>query len=390
MHKKKEHWKREQLELKKRLILKNDVDFIIPSPDQSGAHDVVVSDDVNNDDKPKKPTWADLFKGGENQVGETKNVTKKQPLKLVGGADVSFFNNSTNDALAQIVVCSYPTMKVVYECSRVVKLTEPYISGFLAFREVQFLVDIINHIKTTCPKYLPQVILVDGNGILHYREFGIACHLGVLTGIPTIGVAKTLLCIDGISHNQVHSLQKKYLDSKGSAVELISPISHRIYGAIMQTTDQISLDQNSTNPKSKSNQNQIIYISQGHRLTLESCIYIVRFCSIQYQIPEPIRQADERSRAYIQQMKGRNGEKTLPKSIDINGQKIPEMALIKTGGLQEMKQGDGWIEQKEEEEKEEESGRKEEEEEEEEEMVVIENSRRNRRKESAGGRNKRV
>ena len=63
----------------------------------------------------------------------------------------------------------------------------------LAFREVPHLEIMITELKQQKPQFVPQIILVDGNGVMHQRGFGLASHLGVVVGIPTIGVAKTLL-----------------------------------------------------------------------------------------------------------------------------------------------------------------------------------------------------
>uniref|UniRef100_A0A9L0TNT6 Endonuclease V n=1 Tax=Equus caballus TaxID=9796 RepID=A0A9L0TNT6_HORSE len=85
-----------------------------------------------------------------------------------------------------------------------VSLTAPYVSGFLAFREVPFLVDAVRRLREKEPCLMPQVLLVDGNGVLHHRGFGVACHLGVLTDLPCVGVAKKLLQVDGLENNAQH------------------------------------------------------------------------------------------------------------------------------------------------------------------------------------------
>ncbi len=82
------------------------------------------------------------------------------------------------------------------------RLDAPYIPGFLAFREVPHLLHLIDRLRNTKPEFLPQVILVDGNGIFHQNGFGLASHLGVLANIPTIGCGKTVFFVDGISSVQ--------------------------------------------------------------------------------------------------------------------------------------------------------------------------------------------
>ena len=95
---------------------------------------------------------------------------------------------------------------MVYKDYEIVKLDLPYVPGFLAFREVPHLMKLINTLKEKRPEYIPQVILVDGNGILHQNGFGLASHLGVLADIPTIGCGKTVFNVDGMSKEKVRAL----------------------------------------------------------------------------------------------------------------------------------------------------------------------------------------
>ena len=97
------------------------------------------------------------------------------PLTLVGGLDISFVGDGSDDACAALVVCAYPPpsgsgeMRVLYESFEMVTLTEPYIPGFLAFREVGFLLRMLEKLRADKPELVPQLILIDGNGILHPR-----------------------------------------------------------------------------------------------------------------------------------------------------------------------------------------------------------------------------
>lgn len=86
----------------------------------------------------------------------------------------------------------------MYEKYEYFDIVHPYVPGFLAFREVDPLVKLIKELEKNNSSLLPQVILVDGNGILHVKRFGLACHLGVLVDIPTIGCSKSVYSVDGI------------------------------------------------------------------------------------------------------------------------------------------------------------------------------------------------
>jgi deoxyinosine 3'endonuclease (endonuclease V) len=113
-----------------------------------------------------------------------------------------------------------------------VKLTLPYIATFLAFREVPFLVKLIEDLRSTNPSIFPQIILVDGNGFLHPRGFGLACHLGVLTGVPTIGIGKTFLMLDGLTIKHIKDLEKT-LKQGGDVAELKGE-SGIVWGAVLK------------------------------------------------------------------------------------------------------------------------------------------------------------
>lgn len=90
-----------------------------------------------------------------------------------------------------------------------VAVSAPYVAGFLAFREVPFMVEAVERLQREQPGLRPQVLLVDGNGLLHQRGFGVACHLGVLTDLPCVGVAKNLLHVDGLVKDELHKEQVK-------------------------------------------------------------------------------------------------------------------------------------------------------------------------------------
>ncbi|XP_046900221.1 endonuclease V-like [Hypomesus transpacificus] len=135
-------------------------------------------------------------------------------LERVGGVDLSFIKGDDVNACAQLVVLSYPGLELLYEDSQMVTLSAPYIAGFLAFRETPCLLELLRRLEATQPSLLPQVVLVDGNGLFHQRaEFGLACHLGVLSGLPCVGVAKNLLQVQGVAKSEEHVAQLSWLCS---------------------------------------------------------------------------------------------------------------------------------------------------------------------------------
>ncbi|XP_071066940.1 endonuclease V [Dasypus novemcinctus] len=203
-------------------------------------------------------------------------------LQRVGGVDVSFVKGDSVNACASLVVLSYPELEVVYEECRMVGLTAPYVSGFLAFREVPFLVDAVQRLQAKEPHLVPQVLFVDGNGVLHHRGFGVACHLGVLTDLPCIGVAKKLLQVDGLENNALHKEKVRLLQVGGDTFPLTGG-SGAILGMALKSHDR------SYKP---------LYVSVGHRTSLETAVRLTHTCC-RFRVPEPVRQADIRSREYI-------------------------------------------------------------------------------------------
>ncbi|XP_075701956.1 endonuclease V [Rhinoderma darwinii] len=209
------------------------------------------------------------------------NIPNFHGLQRVGGVDLSYVKEDDTSACASLIVLSYPDLEVIYEDCQMVTLDAPYIAGFLAFREVPSLVEAVKRLQEKDSSLMPQVLLVDGNGVLHHRGFGVACHLGILTGLPTIGVAKNLLQVDGIENNESHREQAKDLQNGGDFF-FLKGSSGNILGAALKSS------QKSFKP---------IYISVGHKISLETAVELVHFCC-KYRVPEPTRQADIRSREF--------------------------------------------------------------------------------------------
>lgn len=203
-------------------------------------------------------------------------------LERVGGMDLSFIKGDEVNACAQLVVLSYPDLTVLYEDSHMVTLTAPYVSGFLAFRETPFLLEALQRLKNSQHVLMPQVVFVDGNGLFHYREFGLACHLGVLSGLPCVGVAKNLLQVQGVFKDEEHQSQIAALQKGGDSFPL-TVASGKVLGKALRSCDKSS---------------KPVYVSVGHKISLDTAVRLTHSCC-HYRVPEPIRQADVRSREYL-------------------------------------------------------------------------------------------
>ncbi|MFX1251140.1 MAG: endonuclease V [Promethearchaeota archaeon] len=197
-----------------------------------------------------------------------KDHPKISEARYIGGTDVSFFNDGR--ACAGIVILEIPDLTVVEFTYSIYVPSIPYVPTFLAFRELSGLLVAYNQLKTK-----PDVILVDGNGILHHYGIGIASQMGIELETPTIGAAKKLL---------VGTYDKTALKKKGST----APIFHKNQeiGAAVLTRDG----------------NKPIYVSSGHLISISTAIDIVLKCT-RWRIPEPTRLADKFTREKVRLLK---------------------------------------------------------------------------------------
>ncbi|KAJ1724980.1 hypothetical protein LPJ53_000834 [Coemansia erecta] len=206
-------------------------------------------------------------------------------LRLVGGVDISYPRTTTSTAVVALTVLSYPSLTPVYTHVQPVEVPHPYVAGYLAFREMPAYEQAFMHLRRTRPDLWPQVVLVDGNGTLHPRGFGSACHLGVVLDLPTVGVAKNLLHVEdgGMDAKEVKrafaedpELSEMRIGDRGVAV---AP------------------------PKGNGARNPV-FVSPGHRVCAETAVRLARCCSL-YRVPEPIRVADQRSRDVVREIEKR-------------------------------------------------------------------------------------
>lgn len=213
------------------------------------------------------------------------NTFDLDTVKYIGGMDISFDKKDSKRASVVLVVYENveewdEKIEPVYQDGAIVTLTEEYIPGFLAFREVDHYMALIKKLQATKPELMPQVLMVDGNGILHCNEFGMACHLGVLLDMPVFGVSKTFFNVDGLDEKIMYARYTKTCKEKLDTLT-IKGNSGKIWGAMMRTGDING-----------------IYISAGHKIDLGSCIVLVKKMCL-FKNPEPLRVADILGRKMI-------------------------------------------------------------------------------------------
>ena len=178
-------------------------------------------------------------------------------VNFVAGADVGF-EDGGKITRAAIAVLSFPELELIEKTVVRQKTRFPYIPGYLSFREAPAVVAALKKLKRE-----PDLILCDGQGIAHPRRFGLACHIGVVTGLPSIGVAKTRLIGDYREPDVAKGSQSPLVD-KG---ELI--------GVVLRTRDNV----------------KPLFISCGHQVSLETAIDYVLRCVTRYRLPETTRWA---------------------------------------------------------------------------------------------------
>jgi len=176
----------------------------------------------------------------------------------VAGTDVAFEDNGRTTRGA-VVVLSYPELIPIEHAIARCPTRFPYVPGLLSFREIPVLLEAMAELEMR-----PDLVLCDGQGIAHPRRFGLACHLGVLTDLPTIGVAKSRLIG---KHGDVP-------EEKGHWVPLTD--DDQVIGAVVRTRRGV----------------RPVYVSPGHRVGLETAIRFTLGCVTRYRLPETTRLAD--------------------------------------------------------------------------------------------------
>ncbi|TDC02949.1 endonuclease V [Nonomuraea longispora] len=188
-------------------------------------------------------------------------LTGPTDFALVAGLDVHYHGDDA--VTAAVVVLDGDTLAVVEQVVAEGRVAFPYVPGLFAFRELPTLIDALERLTVT-----PDLLLCDGYGLAHPRGFGLACHLGVLTRLPTLGVGKTPFV----------GTHKPPGPERGSW----TPIVHE-----GSTVGRALRTQRGVKP---------VYVSQGHRVSLDTVTGQVLRLAARYRLPEPIRHADHLAR----------------------------------------------------------------------------------------------
>jgi deoxyinosine 3'endonuclease (endonuclease V) len=229
----------------------------------------------------------------QTQIKAKFDGANKVPTEVdfVAGCDITFSQNHPNIAISTVAILD-KNFEIVVLKNKVGKVDVPYVPGFLAFREVPQLTGLfqlaINDLGQLNPGHKIACIFVDGNGILHPKECGLATHLGVLLGIPTIGCAKTIFAIDGINSTLINHIKEKFKNEhkgeKGVRVPLKGN-SSKIWGMALKNSE------GAYDPS---------IISVGTMVDIDTATdLVIRFSK--NRVVEPVRVCDKHSRFLIKE-----------------------------------------------------------------------------------------
>jgi len=179
------------------------------------------------------------------------------PVHTVAGVDIGF-EDGGRITRAAAVVLDFPSLALREQALARTRTRFPYVPGYLSFREIPAALAALAKLTVR-----PDLILCDGQGLAHPRRFGLACHLGVLTGIATIGVAKSRLI----------GTHATLPETRGSWVPLRD--GAETIGAVLRTRAGV----------------RPVYVSIGHRVSLRKAIDYAMRCTTRFRLPETTRQA---------------------------------------------------------------------------------------------------
>lgn len=188
-----------------------------------------------------------------------------EPLRTVAGVDVAYSSHSDRVSAA-VVVLDADTLDVLDTATAVGSVSFPYAPGLFAFRELPSITEALRRLRT-----VPDLVVCDGHGLAHPRRFGLACHLGVLLDLPTIGVAKTAF----VGHYDTPAPER------GAWSPLL--LDAETVGCVLRTRTGV----------------KPVFVSPGHRVSLETARALTLTLSPRFRLPETTRHADRLSRAAL-------------------------------------------------------------------------------------------
>lgn len=203
--------------------------------------------------------------GLQNEYTKRLQLTRPAaPPRTVGGVDLSYITEER--AVAGYALIDVATCKLLWSTTVTAAVAFPYIPTFLSFRELPLLLRLLDQVRRE--DRMPDLVFVDGNGVMHDRRMGIASMLGIAADIATVGISKKLLCgqveTDGMAHREARPVED----------------GDEVLGMALKS--RIS--------------SKLIYVSPGHRIDFASALDITQSLLAGHRLPEPTHWADKLSR----------------------------------------------------------------------------------------------
>lgn len=184
------------------------------------------------------------------------------PIRTIAGVDVGY-DIALNHSRAAVALMTFPALELLEAKIASIPTGFAYVPGLLSFREVPAILEALAQLSAP-----PDLLMVDGHGVAHPRRLGIAAHLGLVTGLPSIGVAKSRLVG---SH-----------DEPGPKRGDTAPLFHRdeLIGVVLRSRDNV----------------KPLYVSPGNRVDFDTAVDLTLKCLTRFRLPEPTRMADKYSK----------------------------------------------------------------------------------------------
>ncbi|MCB2186812.1 MAG: deoxyribonuclease V [Deltaproteobacteria bacterium] len=195
----------------------------------------------------------------EELARRVETIDRLTPPAWVAGADVHYPRDD-HEARAAVVLLTFPGLELVETATARLPSPFPYRSGYLSFREAPAVLAALAGLSRP-----PDLLFLDGQGLAHPRGLGLACHVGVQSGLPTIGVAKSRLVGDYQEPGPHRGDQ--------------SPLTYRgvVVGAVLRTRDRV----------------RPLFVSPGHRVSLATALAYTLACHEGFREPRPLRLAHQ-------------------------------------------------------------------------------------------------
>lgn len=196
----------------------------------------------------------------ERLAKQVKQTPLRKKIRIIAGTDVSY-NKESGLFVAGVVVMNWPGLEVIEEVTSTGRTPFPYVPGYLSFREIPSLAKALAQVKSKV-----DLLVCDGQGIAHPRRLGLASHLGLLTGLPAIGAAKSRLT----------GIHREPGRRRGSSADLLDEKTGEIIGCVLRTRDGV----------------KPLYVSVGHKVSLKDARHWVLSLACKTRLPEPTKLAD--------------------------------------------------------------------------------------------------